>query len=62
MKGSSKMGYYEDHISAVAKRQAKKMKDGESEKDIQKFLKSVEWEETEVDTIISKANKILETL
>lgn len=56
------MGYYEDHISAVAKRQAEKMKDGEREKDIRKFLKAVEWEETEVDTIISKAKKILETL
>lgn len=54
------MGYYEDHISAVAKRQAEKMKNGESEKDIRKFLKTAEWQETEIDTIIKKAKGINE--
>ncbi len=54
------MGYYEDHISAVAKRQAEKMKNGESEKDIRKFLKTAEWQEEEIETIIKKAKKIIE--
>lgn len=54
------MGFYEDHISAVAKRQAEKMKNGESEKDIRKFLKTAEWQETEIDTIIKKAKGINE--
>jgi hypothetical protein len=52
------MGFYEDHILAVAKRQARKMKNGESEKDIRKFLKTAEWQETEIDTIIKKAKQI----
>lgn len=62
MKGVFKMGFYEDHILAVAKRQARKMKNGESEKDIRKFLKTAEWQETEIDTIIKKAKQIAETL
>lgn len=53
------MGYYEDHICAVAKRQAVKMKNGESEKDIRKFLKQAEWQDAEIETIIKKAKQNL---
>lgn len=56
------MGYYEDHISAVAKRQAVKMKNGVSEKVIRKTLTAAEWQETEIDTIIEKAKQIIDTL
>ena len=56
------MGFYDEHILAVAKRQARKIKNGESEKNIRKFLKMAEWQETEINAIIEKAKQITETL
>jgi hypothetical protein len=56
------MGYYEEHILSVAKRQAMRIKEGKSEKVIRKFLKTSGWEETEIDIIIKKARQFAETL
>ena len=54
------MGFNEDHISAVAKRQAIRMKEGKSEKGIREFLRSAEWQDTEIDLIIKKAKQFIE--
>lgn len=51
------MSYYNDHIKAVAKRQAEKMKAGKREKDIRKYLSAIGWLPNEVDTIINIAKK-----
>lgn len=56
------MGYYEDHLEAVAKRQAKKLKEGKSEKDIRQYLKGAYWQENEIDAIVKKSKQIMETL
>lgn len=56
------MGYYEEHILAVAKRQSKKIKEGKSEKIIRKFLKTSGWEDAEIEIIIKKAKQFAETL
>ena len=52
------MGFHEDHISAVAKRQALRIKSGKSEKVICKFLKNAGWEEKEIDIIMEKTRQI----
>ena len=56
------MSYYEEHILSVAKRQAMRIKEGESEKVIRKFLKTSGWEEIEIETIIKKARQFAEAL
>ena len=58
-KGEQKkdMSYYNDHLKAVAKRQAKQFKMGKSEKDIRKYLKNIGWLPNEVDTIINIAKR-----
>lgn len=56
------MGFYEEHVLSVAKRQARKIKEGKSEKVIRKFLKMADWEETEINTIIEKAKHFAEKL
>ena len=52
------MGYYEEHILSVAKRQALRIRNEKSEKVIFKFLKNAGWEEKEIDIIMEKARQI----
>ena len=53
------MGYYEDHLKAVAKHQAERMKKGESEKLIRAYLEKIGWQPSEVDAIIKLAKGVL---
>lgn len=53
------MGWYEDHINAVAGRIAKRLSDGHSEKSIYRFLlERGGWTEEETNKIIAKAKII----
>lgn len=49
------MSYYKDHIKAVAKRQATKMQNDESEESIRKYLLKCGWEQHEVEKIMQAA-------
>ena len=51
------MGYYEDHIKAVAKRQAERLKSGKSASVIRKHLVWCGWQPGEVDTIMAIAER-----
>ena len=51
------MGYAEDHFRAVAKRQAAKLKAGESEKGIRKYLTECYWKSHEIDYILMLAKR-----
>lgn len=51
------MGFYEDHLKFVAKRQAQKLKQGESEKAIVQYLEACGWEASEVEEILNIAKR-----
>ena len=51
------MGFYEDHIKAVAERQAVKMENGEGEEMIIKRLEIYGWEQHEIIEIMRIAKR-----
>ena len=51
------MGYYEDHIAAVAARMAKKHRDGVDYRVIYNYLYRAGWTETEINKIMEFSKK-----
>lgn len=56
------MGYYEDHIAAVAERMAKKHRDGADYRVIYKYLYRAGWTEAETAKIIELSKKKEESI
>ena len=52
------MGYLEDHVNAVIKRQAQKLLSGESEESVRKHLEYCHWKPNEIDIMVEKAKQI----
>jgi hypothetical protein len=52
------MGFYEEHIAAVASRMAHWMKQGRKPETIERYLKYCGWKEFEVKRIIANAKKL----
>lgn len=51
------MTFYEEHLHAVAKRQAKRMENGEGEESIRQYLEHLEWKPEEIEQIMTIAKK-----
>lgn len=51
------MGYAQDHINAVVRRQAKKLIAGENEQSIRKYLAECYWKPHEIDYIVRLAKR-----
>ena len=51
------MSIYDEHLHAVAIRQARRMDNGESESNIREYLERLEWKPEEIERIISIAKR-----